>query len=69
MVLCPALGGVPERQFGYPAFVACARRAKADPMPLLYICVFVANAARFVLAISNPANLVLYGSRMPALGA
>ena len=69
MVLCSALGGVPERQFGYPAFVACARRAKADPMPLLYICVFVANAASFVLPIASPANLVLHGSRMPALGA
>lgn len=51
-----------------PAVFAAARRAKADPMPLLYICAFVANAASFVLPISNPANLVLYGSRMPALG-
>lgn len=37
-------------------------------MPLLYIRAFVANAASFVLPISNPANLVPYGSRMPALG-
>jgi arsenical pump membrane protein len=29
----------------------------------------VANAASFVLPISNPANLVLYGGHMPALGA
>ncbi|KVM92610.1 arsenic transporter [Burkholderia stagnalis] len=51
-----------------PAVFAAARRAKADPMPLLYICAFVANAASFVLPISNPANLVLYGARMPSLG-
>jgi arsenical pump membrane protein len=35
----------------------------------LYICALVANAASFVLPISNPANLVLYGDRMPALAA
>ena len=28
----------------------------------------IANAAAFVLPISNPANLVLYGGHMPALG-
>jgi len=31
------------------------------------ICALVANAASFVLPISNPANLVIYGSRMPPL--
>jgi arsenical pump membrane protein len=31
------------------------------------ICAFVANAASFVLPISNPANLVVYGSQMPPL--
>ncbi|MBR7962748.1 arsenic transporter [Burkholderia vietnamiensis] len=51
-----------------PAVFAAARRAKTDPLPLLYICAFVANAASFVLPISNPANLVLYGAHMPALG-
>lgn len=51
-----------------PAVLAAARRAKADPMPLLYSCALVANAASFVLPISNPANLVLYGAHMPALG-
>lgn len=39
----------------------------ADPLPYLFICAFVANAASFVLPISNPANLVLYSSRTPAL--
>ena len=51
-----------------PAVLAAARRAKADPMPLLYSCALVANAASFVLPISNPANLELYGAHMPALG-
>ncbi|VWC00015.1 arsenic transporter [Burkholderia latens] len=51
-----------------PAVFAAARRAKTDPLPLLYVCAFVANAASFVLPISNPANLVLYGVHMPALG-
>ena len=37
-------------------------------MLLWYSCALVANAASFVLPISNPANLVLYGAHMPALG-
>jgi arsenical pump membrane protein len=32
------------------------------------ICAFIANAAGFVLPISNPANLVLYGNHTPPLG-
>ncbi|HTX51400.1 MAG TPA: arsenic transporter [Caulobacteraceae bacterium] len=51
-----------------PAVFAAARRAKADPLPHLFACVFVANAASFVLPISNPANLVLFDGRMPPLG-
>ncbi len=51
-----------------PAVFAAARRAKVDPMPYLLICAFVANAASFVLPISNPANIVLYGDHTPALG-
>lgn len=51
-----------------PAVAAVARTAKAeDPLPYLLICAFVANAASFVLPISNPANLVIYGSHMPPL--
>ncbi len=51
-----------------PAVAAAVRAAKArEPLPYLLICAFVANAASFVLPISNPANLVVYGSRMPAL--
>jgi Na+/H+ antiporter NhaD/arsenite permease-like protein len=51
-----------------PAVFAAARKAKADPLPLLFACALIANAASFVLPISNPANLVLYGGKMPALG-
>ncbi len=51
-----------------PAVAAAAKAAKAaEPLPYLLICAFIANAASFVLPISNPANLVIYGSHMPAL--
>jgi arsenical pump membrane protein len=51
-----------------PVVAAAVRAAKApQPLPYLLICAFVANAASFVLPISNPANLVVYGSHMPAL--
>jgi len=50
-----------------PAVYAAARAAKAEPLPYLFICAFIANAASFVLPISNPANLVLFGSHMPPL--
>ncbi len=52
-----------------PAVAAAAKQAKAEPLPLLFICAFIANAASFVLPISNPANLVLYGDHVPPLGA
>ncbi|GGB40998.1 arsenic transporter [Sphingomonas metalli] len=51
-----------------PAVYAAARKAKAEPLPLLFACALIANAASFVLPISNPANLVLYGGTMPPLG-
>ncbi len=51
-----------------PAVAAVARAADAkQPLPYLLICAFIANAASFVLPISNPANLVIYGSHMPPL--
>ena len=51
-----------------PAVAAAVKTAKvARPLPYLLICAFIANAASFVLPISNPANLVIYGSQMPAL--
>lgn len=50
-----------------PAVFAVARNARAEPLPLLLACALVANAASFVLPISNPANLVLYGGHTPPL--
>ena len=50
-----------------PAVFAAAKKAKLEPLPYLFICAFVANAASFVLPISNPANIVLYGGHMPPL--
>jgi arsenical pump membrane protein len=50
-----------------PAVYAATRAAGASPLPYLLVCAFIANAASFVLPISNPANLVVYGERMPHL--
>ncbi|MBV8653059.1 MAG: arsenic transporter [Alphaproteobacteria bacterium] len=50
-----------------PAVYAAAKAAKAEPLPHLLACAFIANAASFVLPISNPANLVIFASRMPPL--
>jgi arsenical pump membrane protein len=50
-----------------PAVFAVARKANLEPLPYLFICALVANAASFVLPISNPANIVLYGGHMPPL--
>src|SRR3954469_12765504 len=52
-----------------PAVYAATRAAGATPLPYLFVCAFIANAASFVLPISNPANLVVFGTRMPHLGA
>ena len=51
-----------------PAVYAAAKKGKAEALPLLFACALIANAASFVLPISNPANLVLYGGKMPPLG-
>jgi arsenical pump membrane protein len=50
-----------------PAVLAVVRRAKVDPKPYLLACAFIANAASFVLPISNPANLVVFDQHMPPL--
>jgi arsenical pump membrane protein len=50
-----------------PAVYAATRAAKVEPMPYLFICAFIANAASFVLPISNPANLVVFAAQMPPL--
>jgi arsenical pump membrane protein len=50
-----------------PAVYAATRAAGARPLPYLFVCAFIANAASFVLPISNPANLVIFDGRMPQL--
>lgn len=50
-----------------PAVYAATRAAGASPLPYLFACAFIANAASFALPISNPANLVVFGARMPHL--
>ncbi len=50
-----------------PAVLTAVRKSKAEPLPYLFACAFIANAASFVLPISNPANLVVFRTRMPAL--
>ena len=51
-----------------PAVYVVAKKAGAKPLPYLFACAFIANAASFVLPISNPANLLVFAGRMPALG-
>ncbi len=51
-----------------PAVLAAVRRAKVEPRPHLLACALIANAASFLLPIANPANLVVYGAHLPALG-
>ena len=50
-----------------PAVYAAVRKARAEALPYLLSCAFIANAASFVLPISNPANLVVYGKQLPHL--
>jgi arsenical pump membrane protein len=50
-----------------PAVLTVVRRAGTEALPYLLICAFIANAASFVLPISNPANLVVYGKSLPPL--
>jgi arsenical pump membrane protein len=51
-----------------PAVLAAARAAKLErPLPHLFACALIANAASFVLPVSNPANLVVFASQMPSL--
>jgi arsenical pump membrane protein len=50
-----------------PAVLAAVRRARATPRPHLLACALIANAASFVLPISNPANLILFGGHLPPL--
>lgn len=51
-----------------PAILTAVRKAKIEPLPHLFACALIANAASFVLPISNPANLVVFHQGMPPLG-
>lgn len=51
-----------------PAVLTAVRKADVEPMPHLFACAMIANAASFVLPISNPANLVVFHNGMPPLG-
>ena len=50
-----------------PAVYAAVQKARTKALPYLFICAFIANAASFVLPISNPANRVVYGKTLPPL--
>jgi arsenical pump membrane protein len=52
-----------------PAVLAAVRKARVQARPYLLICALIANAASFVLPISNPANLVIFDAHMPPLPA
>lgn len=52
-----------------PTILSAVRKAEVRPLPYLFTCAIVANAASFLLPISNPANLVVYpGETMLPLG-
>src|ERR1700734_2361404 len=51
-----------------PAILVAVRKAEVQALPYLFVCAFIANAASFVLPISNPSNLVVFPNQMPPLG-
>lgn len=51
-----------------PAILSAVRKARVEPLPHLFACALIANAASFALPISNPANLVVFHQGMPPLG-
>ncbi len=52
-----------------PAVLAAMKRTDARPHAYVFACALVANAASFVLPISNPSNLLFFADGMPPLGA
>jgi arsenical pump membrane protein len=50
-----------------PAVLNALARYDAAPLPYALACALVANAASFVLPISNPSNLLVFAGGMPAL--
>ena len=63
---------MPATRPGYRPYTCCLcghAGGEPTPLPYLFVCAFIANAASFVLPISNPANLVIFGAQMPDLAA
>lgn len=52
-----------------PVAFAAATRLGIDPRPYAFACALVANAASFVLPVSNPANLLILGRAPLDLGS
>jgi len=52
-----------------PVAFAVATRLGLDPRPYAFACALVANAASFLLPVSNPANLLVLSSAPLPLGA
>ncbi len=51
-----------------PAVIDALKRIDAPPVAYVVACALVANAASFVLPISNPSNLLVFPGRLPSLG-
>ena len=52
-----------------PAIFAALARTGAPPLPYLYACALVSNAASFLLPIGNPANLLVFAGGLPPLAS
>src|SRR6202166_4966846 len=52
-----------------PAILTPVGKSKDEPLHYFFVCAFIANAASFLLPISNPANLVVFHNQMPPLGS
>jgi len=50
-----------------PAVIAAIALVEVSPRPYVFACAFIANAASFVLPISNPSNLLVFAGHMPVL--
>lgn len=50
-----------------PAVIAAIALLGISPRPYVFACAFIANAASFVLPISNPSNLLVFAGHMPVL--
>jgi arsenical pump membrane protein len=51
-----------------PAVIDALRRYDAPVYPYVVVCALVANAASFILPISNPSNLLVFAGNIPGLG-